>query len=467
MLFVLYHAATRPDRFGIAVVVAPLFLLIAFVVARLVGRKEASFDLASIVLAGAAARVVGAVLRDSNAADGNVYYEIGRTLSDSFRAFQFDVDTGREFPGTGFLRYLSGLVQVLTFNDRFTTFVTFTLFSFTGAVLFYLAFARALPDGNRRRYAVLVFLWPSMAYWPSSLGKEAWMVLSIGIASYGAARVLTSSTLPGYAFGALGIMGASLVRPHVSVIVMAATAVAVLIRKPARITKFIGGRRAVRTVGTGAKAIAVVLVLVGGGYLATQTQKVLKLDESTGGDAIGAGLSSTEEQTTQGSSAFTPFTVRNPANFPAAAVTVVFRPFPVEARGVESFLSAGEGVILLGLFAFSIPRLIHLPRLMRREAYVTYALTLTLVFIYAFSAIGNFGILARQRTQVLPLVFVLVCLPMARAKIAPEPRITAEQPEAEDEVGGARSRGSAFRNGGPPGSSAVRGHPVPPSAGPS
>jgi hypothetical protein len=33
--------------------------------------------------------------------------------------------------------------------------------------------------------------------------------------------------------------------------------------------------------------------------------------------------------------------------------------------------------------------------------------------VYAFSAIGNFGILTRQRTQVLPFVLVLAALPLA------------------------------------------------------
>ena len=42
--------------------------------------------------------------------------------------------------------------------------------------------------------------------------------------------------------------------------------------------------------------------------------------------------------------------------------------------------------------------------------YVMFSLIYTLVFVYAFSAIGNFGILVRQRVQVYPVFFVLLAL---------------------------------------------------------
>ena len=39
------------------------------------------------------------------------------------------------------------------------------------------------------------------------------------------------------------------------------------------------------------------------------------------------------------------------------------------------------------------------------------ALGILVTFVYAFSAFSNFGILARQRCQVLPFFIVLLCLP--------------------------------------------------------
>lgn len=236
------------------------------------------------------------------------------------------------------------------------------------------------------------------------------MIACIGLASYGASLVLTNRTLTGFALVVAGIAGTSLVRPHVSVMVAAAIGIGVLVRKTQSVTKVVGGRKVVRRIGGGARVLAVVLVLIGGGYLATQTQKVLKIEDQSS-DTIGSGLATTEAQTTQGGSAFTPFTVRSPVNYPPAFVTVLFRPFPIEARGGDALVSAAEGMALLCLFAVSLPRLARAPSTMRREPYSAYALAMVLLFVYAFSAVGNFGILARQRTQVLPFVFVLVCLP--------------------------------------------------------
>ena len=48
------------------------------------------------------------------------------------------------------------------------------------------------------------------------------------------------------------------------------------------------------------------------------------------------------------------------------------------------------------------------------------------MFVIAFSSIGNFGIMTRQRTQVLPLFLVLLALPASDNEIA-EPAPTVEQ----------------------------------------
>jgi hypothetical protein len=42
---------------------------------------------------------------------------------------------------------------------------------------------------------------------------------------------------------------------------------------------------------------------------------------------------------------------------------------------------------------------------------VAFAAAYSVGFVMAFANIGNFGILVRQRTQLLPLFLVLLCLP--------------------------------------------------------
>ncbi len=88
--------------------------------------------------------------------------------------------------------------------------------------------------------------------------------------------------------------------------------------------------------------------------------------------------------------------------------------------------------MLLGLFVWSLPRMVTLPRLMLRRPYVTFALTYTLGFVIAFANIGNFGILARQRSQLLPLFAVLLCLPPVRRALAPAPAAARDEAATGD-----------------------------------
>jgi hypothetical protein len=90
----------------------------------------------------------------------------------------------------------------------------------------------------------------------------------------------------------------------------------------------------------------------------------------------------------------------------------VFRPWPYEATNLQSLFASLEGLFLLGLILMSLRRFAALPRAMIRRPYVTYALVYCLVFLYAFSSIGNFGILSRQRVQLYPFLAVLLCVPV-------------------------------------------------------
>lgn len=80
----------------------------------------------------------------------------------------------------------------------------------------------AVPDGNHLLYGKLVLLLPSLLFWPSALGKDAWMVLGIGATAYGAARLFTGRR------GSLlwitaGAVACGLVRPHITPILLSTT----------------------------------------------------------------------------------------------------------------------------------------------------------------------------------------------------------------------------------------------------
>ena len=91
-----------------------------------------------------------------------------------------------------------------------------------------------------------------------------------------------------------------------------------------------------------------------------------------------------------------------------------------EATNPQMLLAAVEGTLLLLLVALSWRSLVKLPGRLRRQPYLILCIVYTIVFVYAFSNFGNFGILTRQRVQVLP--FVLVFLALRAPRLTAEPR---------------------------------------------
>jgi len=80
----------------------------------------------------------------------------------------------------------------------------------------------------------------------------------------------------------------------------------------------------------------------------------------------------------------------------------------------------------------SLRRLASIPREMLRTPYVAFCVVYCSLFIFAFSSIGNFGNIARQRVQLFPFLLVLLCLPIRQSprgttlRAVPEPREEAK-----------------------------------------
>jgi len=393
----------------------PVLLMVTAPALVRAGRAEPGFDLGGLMATGLALRFAAAYYRFANGFDAHVYNRFGTQLAQSFRALHFDVNTGASVPGTGGMRYLTGLVSVPVGSDEFMKFCVFSWLAWWGCVLLYRAFVTAVPDGDRSRYARLIFLWPSLVFWPSSIGKEAWMLFTLGIAMVGAARVLTRQR-GGYTMLLLGLLTGSLVRPNIALLALVAFGVALFLgrREPARAGVII-------TPAAVAKVAGLVIVLLLGAVLVSKTQQLIDPTDTQAGVSVGSASARVQALTAEGGSKFTPSDPKNPVGYVTAAVTVLFRPFPPEAHGFNELLGATEALFLAGLCMVSWRRLRALPRRLRDEPYYALAVAYLMMFVYAFATVGNFGILARERTQLLPFVFVLLAAPAA-ARAARRPR---------------------------------------------
>jgi hypothetical protein len=407
---------------GVALIAIPLLMLLTTPLFIRASKEETRFDLGGLLAFGLVIRFAATYYRFTNAADGATYHLAGSQLAKSYRNLDFGVSTGYPVPGSGGMRIIAGITEVFTNSNSFATFLVFAWLGFLGCYLFYRALVTALPNADHRRYALLVFLWPTLVVWPSSLGKDCWLLFTLGIAALGAARVLVRRR-GGYALILVGLVAGSFVRPHVSLMFAIAFGVALLV-----------GRRATRadalTPAVLAKVAGLIVLVAVGGYLVTKTGDLLQTADIDG--SVDSVLVQNGSRTAQGGSAFDAADPTNPVGYLEAAATIAFRPFPFEAHSTESLVAAMEALFFLGLCVASWRRLVTVPGRLRAEPYVTLAVVYALMFFFAFGTIANFGILARERSMLMPFLFVLLALPRREPspRAEPPPRVTVQRARA-------------------------------------
>jgi hypothetical protein len=191
----------------------------------------------------------------------------------------------------------------------------------------------------------------------------------------------------------------ALVRPHLTALLVAGLLAGVLIRKIAN-----------RTMLTPIIRVAsIVMVAVVAAVVVNVTANFLNLDTVSTSSVTGA-LNTVEHNTAEGGSTFTAHSVTSPLGVPEAIITVLFRPFPWEAGNLVMLASSAESILFIVFIVLSCRRWYYFPRLLRRYPYLMMSLMVILLFVIAFSTIGNFGLLVRQRSTILPLVLVPLCL---------------------------------------------------------
>jgi hypothetical protein len=281
-----------------------------------------------------------------------------------------------------------------------------------------------VPDGNRRSYARLLFFLPSMLYWPSSIGKEAWMLFALGLAAKGTARLLTGRTWGGLVLAGTGLWLATLVRPHVGGMAALGLLVAYLLARPPRRLGMLGA--VIKLFGL-AVLLVVAVVLLG------QIQRYLLDKGIDPAEGVNSVLAESARRTSGGGSGFqAPSTSTSLLGLPYATVTILFRPFPFEAHNAQAAVIALESTLLLCLTVARSRTIWRAVRHLRRWPYVAFVVVYTAGFVVAFASISNFGILARERVQLLPFFFVLLAVPGGRRRHGPSGAPAADQQRRVD-----------------------------------
>ena len=354
--------------------------------------------------------------------DATGYDSIGRRLAAGWMG-EGTTPVLTDLRRTNFIRWFTGAVYYVFGSNMVAGFFVFGLLAVVGSYLWYRATVDAVPSLNKRLYLALVLFAPSIAFWPASIGKEALMQLGLGALALGTAYLLRQRLLVGLAVGAAGGWLLWVVRPHLLALATVAAACAYFAGRvrPAEARAY-GGLR--RPIGMLFMALLVV-------FAVSQGAKFLGIEELSL-SSIEAELDEQTERSAQGGSEFdNGGNSLNPLNLPRGAVTVLLRPFPWETYGTLQLLASLESVLLAALIVARLPSLKAALLGARAVPFLLYCWVLTIAYAATFSSFANFGLLVRQRSLVLPALFVL---------LAVEPCTPAHSPSRPGEILARRSR---------------------------
>ncbi len=319
------------------------------------------------------------------------YHGTGLKIAPAWRSLQVPDVSGGGF-GTQVTKQITGLLYAIVSPPMIGGFMIFATLSFVGMVCFYVAFRGAMPRWGALPYFLLLFFLPTMAFWPSSVGKDALMALGLGVMSLGAAWLFSARFTSGALLAGAGGLLLGLIRPHVLAIAVGSIVLAVIFTRAGRL-------HASRTT----RALLMVIAVIAMAYVLPLAAARIGADEG-----LESFLADQREHTAQGGSAVAGEPATSPLRLPEATFRVLFRPLPYEASSPGMMLSSLEGVVLLGLIIWKTPIMWANRRIVRQVPYMIYALAFTAAFVVGFSSVFNLGILARQRSQVIPFLLVVI-----------------------------------------------------------
>lgn len=386
----------------------PVFVLVSLALAFRVSRGDPALRWAlpvGIVLkvvAAAANLYIFSHIYDKSA-DFVSYYSSGVALARQFHATG-ELALYQPLWGSDLIRNLTGFLFIVTGPCLSAAMVLFALAGLWGQYFCYRAFCIAFPDGNRRLAGLLLFLLPSIVFWPAAVGKDALMVLFLGLAAYGFAGLLRSPAVRPLLPCGAGLLGAALVRPHIAAMVAMGFLAAYLM-----------GRNLSGVAGVMRKFLLVPLLVLATYFLISRAAPYVGLEDVSHTQEV---LQRVAHNSQIGQSAFSKSST---ATTILASPFLLFRPFLWEATNAQSALAGLEGTFLLFLLWRARRAFLSALRSWRANTFVLFILVYIIEFCLVFSvAISNFGLLARQRVMVMPMFVILLAMPALAAKRSPD-----------------------------------------------
>ena len=295
--------------------------------------------------------------------------------------------TGATWWGTAFVSRLAGLLFALIGPTLPGSFLVFSAIGFVGTLVFWTAACRAFPAMDARASLIWLMVFPSLWFWPSSLGKDSIVLLGLGLTVLG---FVGTRGRTGWATLLAGLLCVFVIRPQmVAILVLSLVAGQVL-------STLRGGTRGgIARVGLLVGAAAGALVLASG---------ALGIDLSDV-EAVTDYVEARAAGTSYGNSAIS--TGENPLWL--APITTLFRPLLWEADGPAALVAAAETTFLWAAVWFRRRRVVAFLRVYRRSPLMWMGVVFVAVYAIAVGlSVANLGTLVRQRIHLLPFLLLPV-----------------------------------------------------------
>lgn len=378
-------------------------LLISWLAKR-VANDEDRLWLPTFIMGGYTAKILASwarwwVLVDyyNGSGDAVVYHARGITYNDMWRSFEippFNI-------GTDAMEAVSGLVYIFYDPNFLGGFFTFATLAFFGQLFLYSAFRTTVVPRRLKLYALAIFFVPNVVYWPASPGKESVMMFGLGMAAYGVSKLLAEASVRFLPLIGLGLVISGIIRPHVTAMQIAAATLALLLaKKGAGVARFPAKRLFLLGLVGGAMAVTISVAAANFG---------ISLEDPTAIEGqVDDLFASVEDTTDTGGSSVEGGFISSPAEFPEVAIRVLFRPLPNEAHNGPALAASLEGTLLMAILIWRLPWMLRRGFRIRRDPYMLFCLLFTVGFIIAFSSFLNLGLMARERSMVMPYVLAMV-----------------------------------------------------------
>lgn len=323
--------------------------------------------------------------------DSFSYHRTGLAIAPIWRSLHVPAVTSGSL-GTRVTGQITGFVYAIVSPPMIGGFLLFAALSFVGMVCFYVAFRSAMPRWGVLPYFVLLFFLPTMAFWPSSVGKDALMVLGLGLMTLGTVWLFSGRFVAATWLAGGGGLLLGLIRPHILAIAVGSIVLAIVFVRAGHLD-----------VSRFARALIMVAAVVALVYIVPIAAARIGANEG-----LETFLAEQSRATAKGGSAVVGEPATTPQAIPKATIRVLFRPLIYEASSPGMLLSGLESVALLGLVLWTVPTMWANRWIVRRTPYMTLSLAFVGAFVIAFSSIFNLGIVARQRSQVIPFLLVVI-----------------------------------------------------------